>query len=99
MTGKTDDSTDAPESRVKIEDISGSEQTLSTEEMEEVRGGDFVQGAYKDLLGRQPGQVNLNTVTGVAGGGSTGGDRSAGGSTRGDAVSDVYNDLLNRPKP
>jgi hypothetical protein len=96
MTDKTD-VTDSSESRLKVEDLTAPEQELSSEEMGEVRGGDYVQGLYRDLLGRQPGQVNINSVTGVAPGGSTGGDRSD--SSRGDAVSDVYNDLLNRPKP
>jgi len=98
MTDKTDDVTDSSESRLKVEDLAAPEQELSSEEMGEVRGGGYVQGVYRDLLGRQPGQVNINSVGGVAPGGSTGGDRSA-DSSRGDAVNDMYNDLLNRPKP
>ena len=96
MSDKTDDVADSSESGLKVENLSAPEQELSSEEMEQVRGGDYVQGVYRDLLGRQPVPGSLNTVTGVAGDGSTGGDRT---DSRSDAVSDVYNDLLNRPKP
>jgi hypothetical protein len=99
MTDKTEDGTDTTDSRLKVEDLSAPEQELSPAEMEEVRGGDYVQGVYRDLLGRPPAQGNLNTVSGVAGGADAGGDRSGDGSVRSDAVKDMYNDLLNRPKP
>jgi len=97
MTDKTDDVAGSSESGLKVENLAAPEQELSPEEMEEVRGGDYVQGLYRDLLGRQPVTGDINSVTGVSGGGSTGGDRTD--STRSDAVNDVYNDLLNRPKP
>jgi len=97
MTDKTDDPTDSPDSRVKVENIAAPEQELSPEEMDEVRGGDYVQGVYRDVLGRQPTPGTLNVVTGLSGGGSTSGDRTAEGSSRSDEVNDMYNTLLNRP--
>jgi len=96
MTDKTDDMPDSSDSRLKMDDLAQPNQELSAEEMEGVRGGDYVQGVYKDLLGR-PASGGIAPIGGVAGG-STSTDRD-GDSTRGDAVNDMYNDLLNRPKP